>query len=362
MMTEHYTEQSKQNSDITLKDVVRKGQEYFRYLLSKWLVIGILVIIGAALGFAYAYNKEPVYTATTTFVLEGGDNASSLGQYAGLASMVGVNIGDGGGIFQGDNIIELYKSRSMIKRALLSPVVYNNKKELLIDHYINFNKLREQWQDKPQLRNLHFRESEATGGNQDRLRDSVIRTVISAINDNYLNVQKPDKSLSIIQVEVKAKDEFFAKSFNDQIVKNVNDFYVQTKTKRSLDNVKILQQKTDSVRAVMNGAIYTAAAVSDATPNLNPTRQSMRTAPVQRSQFSAETNKTILAELLKNLELAKISLRREAPLIQVVDQPEYPLDIKALGKIKGLLLGAFLFGFLSVAVYSFKFIIKSLLH
>ncbi len=65
-------------------------------------------MIGGALGLAFALFKDPVYTATSTFVLEEGGSSASLGQYAGLASMVGVDLGgNGGGIFQ-----EVYKKSS----------------------------------------------------------------------------------------------------------------------------------------------------------------------------------------------------------------------------------------------------------
>lgn len=165
-----------------------------------------------------------------------------------------------------------------------------------------------------------------------------------------MEVTKPDIKTSIIIAEVKASDEFFAKEFNDQIVKNVNDFYLQTKTKRSTENVAIMQQKTDSVRAVMNGAIYTAAAAADATPNLNPTRQVQRTAPIQRSQFSAETNKEMLGELVKNLEMSKIALHKETPLIQIVDRPILPLEMERLGKAKGGVTGGILAGFLTCVI------------
>jgi hypothetical protein len=174
-------------------------------------------------------------------------------------------------------------------------------------------------------------------------------------------VYKADKKLSIISADVKAKDEFFAKTFNEEIVRNVNNFYVQTKTRKSLDNVKILQMKTDSIRNIMNGAIYSSAAIIDATPNLNPTRQAQRSAPAQRSQYTAETNKAILSELVKNLELSKMSLLKEAPLIQVVDQPVFPLDKTRLGSMKASILGAVLFGFLTVIVLLMKYIFASIL-
>lgn len=338
-----------QDDEISLKELILKLREWFRYLLSKWFIILIAGIIGGALGFLYAYNKKPVYTAACTFVLEEGGASGGLGQYAGIASMVGIDLGgSGGGIFQGDNIIELYKSRSMIVKTLLSEVEIDGRKTLLIDRYIDFNELRKAWSEKPELKDIQFKLE--PGETFTRIQDSVMSSIVTDINKNYLNVAKPNKKLSIIKVEVKAMDELFAKYFNDEIVKNVNDFYVQTKTKKSLDNVAILQQKTDSVRAVMNGAVYTAVAVSDATPNLNPTRQVQRVVPMQRAQISVETNKAILEELVKNLELSKMSLRQETPLIQVVDQPVFPLVKEKFGKAKGIILGGIIAGFVIVLV------------
>lgn len=349
-----------QDDEISLKELILKLREWYRYLLSKWVIILIVGTIGAVLGFAYASSNKPVYAAACTFVLEEGGSAGGIGQYAGIASMVGIDLGGGGGgIFQGDNIIELYKSRSMIVKTLLSEVEIDKKKQLLIDRYIDFNELRKAWSKKAELKDIQF--NLKSGESFTRIQDSVISSIAADINKNYLNVGKLDKKLSIIKVEVKAKDEPFAKCFNNEIVKNVNDFYVQTKTKKSLDNVAILQQKTDSVRAVMNGAVYTAVAVSDATPNLNPTRQVQRVVPMQRAQISVETNKTILGELVKNLELAKMSLRQETPLIQVIDQPVFPLAKEKFGKAKGIILGGVISGFLVVLILLIRKIFKGIM-
>lgn len=358
MNSENIDNKVASSDEISVKDLIIKFKELFKFLLSKWVLIVLFGLLGGGLGYLYAISKKPIYTATTTFVLEEGSSGNSLGNLGGLASMVGLDVGSGGGIFQGDNIIELYKSRTMIEKTLLTSIEYNGKRELLIDRYIEFNELRKSWKEIAQLKNIDFSQRRESFT---RVQDSVLGTIVNAINLGYLNVIKPDKKLSIIKAEVKAPDEFFAKAFNDQIVKNVNDFYVQTKTKKSLDNVIILQQKADSVRSVMNGAIYNAAAVADATPNLNPTRQIQRIAPIQRSQFSAETNKAILAQLVQNLEMSKISLRKEMPLIQVVDKPIFPLLKEKFGRIKGIIIGGFLAGFLVVFILLIRKLFKSIM-
>lgn len=332
---------------ISLKELILKIQEWWKYLLSKWLVIVICGLIGGGLGFVYAHFKKTQYIAVTTFVLEdAGAGGNALGSLSGLASMAGIDVGgNAGGIFQGDNILELYKSRSMIEKTLLKEVEYQGKKQLLINRYLQVNGILEKWAENPALINLNFKDTVSS-----RLRDSIMGTVVADIRKSYLNVEKPDKKLSIIRVEVKAPDEFFAKVFNDEIVRNVSDFYTQTKTLKSTINVSILKQKADSVRRMMNSDIYTAVAVNDATPNLNPTRQVQRIAPAQKSQFSAETNKAILSELVKNLELTKMSLLKETPLIQVVDEPVFPLTKVKFRKIAGIALGGIIAGFLACMV------------
>lgn len=365
MNSENINNTSLDSEEISLKALILSIREWWNYLLSRWLIITAFGLVGGVLGFTYAHFKKPVYTATTTFVLEDEKGESGLGNLAGLASIAGVDLGgSGGGIFQGDNILSLYKSRAMIEKTLLTEVNLDGKKQLLIDLYIDFNQLRKAWAKNPGLKAIQFNTQVPSPQSQTqniRLRDSIIGIIVADINANFLNVSKPDKELSIINAEVKAKDEVFAKIFNDEIVKNVNNFYIQTKTKKSLDNISILKQKTDSVRAVMNGAIYSAAVVADATPNLNPTRQIQRLAPVQKAQFSAETNKAILSTLVQNLEMSKMNLMKEAPLIQVIDRPIYPLKKDGFGKVKGILLGGILAGFLTVIFLSITKVLKDIM-
>lgn len=328
----------KNKQDVTLKEFILKIHDWFKYLLSKWYVLIIAGVVGAALGFFYASFRKSIYTATTTFVLESGDNSSGgMSQMAGLAALAGVNLNQsGGGIFQGENLFELYRSRKMIERTLLlsSP---SDSSLLLLDRYFMLHNDKERWKKQnPKLLQIDFRQH--ITGELVRSRDSILQTVIKDINLNNLNVGKLDKKSGLIKIDVHSIDEKFSKEFNQSLVSEVNRFYINTKTKKSLENIRILQYKTDSVRAIMNGDISIAASVNDATPNLNPTRLAQRLIPTQRSQFSAETNKAILAQLVQNLEMSKMSLLRESPLIEVVDEPIYPLPFAKLSRIKITLL------------------------
>lgn len=354
---------SQQREELTFKDALLKIRELLIYVLSKWFIIMFVGFFGAVVGFCYAYFNKPVYTATCTFVLEDNSNGTgALGQYAGLASMVGIDLGgSGGGIFQGENIMELYKSRRMIESALLKKVKYQGREQLLVDRYLDFNEVRKQWVqgNNNALKKTSFDLKAGNGFN--RLQDSVLGRIVEDINSHYLSVNRPDKKLSIIKVDVKSKDEFFAKEFADRITETVNEFYIRTKAKKAYENLAILQHQTDSVKDVMNGAIYKTAAFADATPNLNPMRQVLR-ASAQRTQFNAEANKAILTQLVQNLELAKITLRKETPLIQIIDTPIYPLKKDKVGKLMSMVTGGILAVFLSVLILTVKELFKNLMN
>lgn len=352
-MSNNKTESERdQPGDFSLGELIVRVQELTKYLLSKWMIILAFLFLGGAIGAVYAWVKAPVFSAETTFVLEDeGSGGGVIGQLGGLAGLAGIDVGSGEGLFQGDNILELYKSRSMIEKTLLS-FADSAKSSRLINRYIEINKLD---QEIPELRDFQFHPQ-----GENRLRDSIISLIITDINRNYLIVSRPDKKLSIISVKVKSSDELFAKQFTDQIVGNVNAFYVETKTKKSLENIKILQQKTDSVRAVMNGAIYSSAAGIDATPNLNPTRQVLR-APSEKSKFDVETSKTILGELIRNLELTKMTLLKETPLIQIIDRPVLPLSKSQTSILKGVVMGALISGMLAILTLLCRYIIRQAL-
>jgi len=347
-------------NEVSFKELVRGIRDLIEYLLSKWIVIVIVVLIGGVLGLLYSVRSKTSYLANCTFVLEeesGG--GGGLSQLSGLASMVGLDLGGGGGgVFQGDNLLELYKSRMMISKTLLSTYPIDGKPVLLIDRYIQYNGFKKNWADKPELANINFKPD--GNGKLSRIQDSLLTAFALDINKQNLIVIKPDKKLNIIKVQVNAPDEQFAKGFNDKIVKNVNDFYIQTKTKKSTFNLGIIQHQTDSVRRMLNGAISGVASATEVNPNANAARVSLKV-PSQRRQVDVQANTAILTELVKNLEISKVSLRKETPLIQVIDEPVYPLPAKKSGKMLSFIVGAFLFGFIAVVWLAIKRALKSIL-
>jgi hypothetical protein len=335
------------SGEISLKELIEKTKEWFSYILSQSKIIILVGLLGAVLGLTYAMFKKPLYTATLSFALEDEKGTGGFGGALGLASQFGLDIGgSGGGIFSGTNLTALFKSRSMVEKTLLTSVFVDGDTTTLAEFYIKNKKWRENWNENPKLKNIQFL-AHTKRKYYTRVHDSILGVIYADLSKNSLTVAQKDKKIAIISIDVSSNNELFAKYFCESLARQVGLFYVTTKSKKARMNMDILERQTDSIRAELNGAITGVAIANDNTFNLNPALN-VRRAPSSRRQVDVQANTAILTELIKQTELAKVTLRRETPLIQVIDRPILPLPKERFGKLKGLVLGGFLGGFLIV--------------
>jgi uncharacterized protein involved in exopolysaccharide biosynthesis len=339
--------------EISLKELILKIKDWYRFLISKWIVLVAAGIIGGAIGVGYAFMQKPIYTASLSFALE--DEKSGGGGLSGamgIASSLGIDLGgSAGGAFSGANLFELMKSRNIIEKALLNPITVNGKTQSFAQYYITINALNENWSEKPELKNVVF-DVDADRSKYTRQKDSILGNLYTTVLA-MLNIGQKDKKVSIITIDVKSTDELFSKAFAENLAYEVSSYYIEIKSKKARQNMEILQRQTDSIRAVLNGSIVSVAAAVDNTFGLNPAMQVQKTA-ISKKQFDVQANTAILTQLVTNLEMAKVSLRKETPLIQVIDKPILPLKKEGVGKLKSLLLGGFLAGVLTALILVFK--------
>ena len=347
------------NDEISLKELIKQLLEWIAFLKTQWkLIIGIAAL-GGILGFVYASFQKPSYLATTTFVLEE-DNSGGGGIGGALASSFGIDMGgDAGGLFSSSNIIELMKSRMVIEKTLLNPVKVAGKEISLVDYYIQINDLKKGWSKKPALTNINFQVN--TERSKFSLeQDSILETISADLKYNNLTIEQKDKKVTILSLTVKTKDELFSKLFCEQLLKETSDFYIETKSKKSRLNVDILQHQVDSIRTELNSAITGVATESDNVYNLNPAFN-VKNTPSRRRQVDVQANTAILTQLVAQLELSKVGLRKETPLVQLIDRPILPLKKDKVGRLQSLIFGGFLAGFLIVLYLVFGQLYKKMI-
>ena len=344
---------------ISLKNVFQGFKQWLVFIMDKRKKILYGSLITLALLLSYNYLKSPVYYANTSFVLEN-DASASLGSLSSLASMSGINTSSlmsASNLFQIDNIQELYRSNNMLRQTLLEDVTINGKSQKLIDYFARAQKLEKKWvKEKVYLKDFYKHEKLYS-----RAQDSVLKEAIKLIKKDFLIVGKPNRNTSILNVGFKHKDEVFTKIFNEVLVNKVNSFYYKTQTKKTAFNLNVLQVQTDSVKRLLDMSFLALAEIDQNIPNLNPLVKTAKV-PYQKAMANLQANQAIYLEVVKQLELAKVTHRNKTPLIQIIDKPSFPLENNRWKFLNILILGTFGGGALIVLFLSLQRIIRQALE
>lgn len=344
--------QSQETDEISLKELIQQIGETWAYLKTQWVKLLLMGLLGGLGGFFYAKYQKPEYTAKLTFALaEGGDKVGGLGS---IASQFGIDImgGSSGGAFSGDNLLELMKSRLLIEKTLLTAVDSNGKQKLLINQYIDFHKPKKPKPRKPtDPVAVAFTADKVDQERFSLAQDSFLGKVCADLAKDHLTVSKVDKKLAIVSVTFKGKDEWFAKHFTQVLTQNVTEFYVETKTRQMRKNVTMMEHKVDSVKQALGRAMYGVASEVDGNQFLV---RGVAKVPQAKKQLEIQVLSTMYGELLKNLELSRALMAKEQPLIQLIDQPRFPLEKTKMSKPLFGIISAFIFTFISAFVLLFK--------
>jgi hypothetical protein len=340
--------------EINLNDLLDKVQKLPKFLLSKWKPIILFGILGAIIGITITFLIPKTYLSKLSFIVEE-EKSSSTSSLVSVASAFGIGGSTSSGLFSSPNIMTYLTTKDLVKKALLKPI--NGTTTTFVQEYINANYLYEKWEEYPNLKDIKFKIND-NPENFSLQKDSILRSIyIRIIDKEELVVTKPIVENNFIDIQVNTKSEKFSRYFPEVLIDIVGDYYTETKIKKSKQNVSILQKQVDSVLIELNRDMYGAAASSDNIFGLNPA-MNVKRVPITEKQISVQTNSAILTEMIKNLELSKLELFKQTPLIQVIDKPELPLLFFKISKIIALIVGALLFSFLTITALIFKKIFK----
>ncbi|OLY93393.1 Chain length determinant protein [Cnuella takakiae] len=303
------------------EDLAAKGKR-LRFALRQWKWWGSAALLGMVIGATYAYLKPVTYVARTTFVVE--DTKSSGGMLSAIAGQFGFDVGSmaggGSGVLAGDNVLELLKSRSLIKKTLLTRTD-SSSMETLADRYASSKHWQEKW---AKSKKVGYAVKFMPGKQKGRVEDSLLQVIIKHVVEEDLSVAKPDRKLGFFELNVTMRDELLAEQFSRRLLKTAIDFFIDTRTRRLSTNVARLQGKADTLERVLNRKTYSAAASGKMLLDLNP----VYTTPDAVAEISGRdkaVQSAIYAEVMKNLEISRTALIQETPTVQVVDEPELPL-------------------------------------
>jgi hypothetical protein len=323
------------DDEISLNELLKKIKKFLKNLLKYKTLLIVASFIGILLAFIYYKNQTIKYKAEINFVLDEEKN-NSIGGAAAIAGQFGLDLGtSSGNIFSGDNLIYLFKSKPIIERTLLKPILFNKDTITLADFYLENVKPFEGDELRKTTKKHFFKNIKKEKFSINDIK--LLRSIEGDILKDILDVKQKNKKISVSTIEVISNSEIFSKLLCEEIAKDVSNYYIENKIRKAKINKEILQRQVDSIRIELNNAIEGSAKAMDKIYNLNPAFL-INKAPTSKRQVDIQANSAILTQLVTNLEMAKVSLRKETPLIQVIEYPEFPLEIVSISLFKSVII------------------------
>ena len=342
------------NDEIQLKDILIKLSEYKAFLLKKKFAIIGFCFAFFAIGLAIAFTSETKYKAELTFVVEDPKAAGGgLGAMSGIANQFGFDIGGNSSTtFSQSNILELLKSRGVVASSLMRKVEIAGKEDLLIEHYLSINKIKEYWIENEDLDGVSFHDKITY------IHDSISGNIWKSIAEDKLVVEMQSDEANIISLSYFSVNEEFAKQFVEVLIDQMSKMYVVHQTAQAKNTLDFLQDRADSVFGELELAEEEFAKVKDINQRIVKASGRLKELQLMRR---VEVLNTMYLEIIKNLEISKITLLNNTPIITIIDRPILPLKENSNSKTFLGILGAFLGGFLSVFFFVFRKLFKDAL-
>jgi uncharacterized protein involved in exopolysaccharide biosynthesis len=294
-------------------------------------------LVCAVLGLGYSFLKKPVYLARVNFVIEE-NKQNAGGLFSALAGQVGMDLSSlsgMSGILAGDNVLELLKSPTLLKKVLLSPYPGDTSNTLAYKYTEVYNKLDQY--------------SKLVGGDfkkpaLKRVADSLLTAISTRIIEKELSVYKPDRKLSVFRLDLSTRDELLSQTIATRLLDQAANLYIETKTKRLKLNIDRLQKKSDSIGALLN--YRTEASAKKDIINQNPSYASTEV-DVEISNREKGMLSIIYGDVNKSLDITRTALIQETPTIEIIDTPDLPLKKDEtkwyVAILFGLLIGVLLY-------------------
>lgn len=295
--------------------------EKISFLKKRWWIFLLVGLLAGITGFIYASLQKANYKSKLTFALDDGSAGES--NFTSLASQFGLTLGGSNNIFQGDNIIEIMKSRRMVETILLSVDTFDNKPYRIIEYYMDAND-RDSYHKKVAAVHFPVNQSPAT---YTYIQDSVLKLVYEQVVKSSLTIDKPDRKYNIFELNIQTPNEQLSHDMTVRLLQEANTFYTELKTKKASNTLAALENRIESVKTGLYGSISNRANVKDA--NVNPVFEQSQV-PVMKEHTNIELYSTAYAEMFKNLEIARFQYLVNTPILQIIDDADYPMErIKA---------------------------------
>ena len=349
------------SSDISLKELILKIQDYIRAILRRWKLMCLLGFGTAFLFLIAKWNVKSEYKAELTFML----NEDEQGGLGGLASMLG-QFGLAGASAESnfDKIIELSRTRRIAQEALFNTKTLNGETDFLANHYIDDLTQFKRWNKKGVLSFLSsddelnlkdFRFSGDSVTNFSLLENKALKVLHKALvgKEKLGNdfVSEYNELSGIMSFSMQSGDPNLSIEMVNSIFDNLSSYYTEKAVEKQQANFAVIKSKYDSISAELIAVQTKLALVKDSSLGMFREQDRLAENKLREDELRLQS---ILVEAEKNRQIAELSLYNNSKYIQLIDKPIPPLKPVNKGRLYFFLLGGFLGGLIGLSYIVIK--------
>ena len=304
-------------ADFTMtKDDEIDIRELVLVLLKNWWIILISTILIAAGVFVYA-NKLPNQYITRTVAVAGGSGSGN--QMAGLAAMMGVSMGAGGGgevnlinfvdlIVENTPFLESIVEQEWVVRRLQTKEEIKERAPFIYDTLT----LAEFWE---------FAEPDTTIPDWELRRKMAQVGMLRSPKLRFISVER-DRQKGTIEIKTRFENPSLSFAVHQFLIRYLQDFIEEDKLNRGKERRRFIEERVAETRDNLNRAESRLAGFRE--------RNLMAQSPSvilegERLMREVALQASVYAELARQLEIARIDEKREATSFEIIKQADFPL-------------------------------------
>ena len=293
---------------------------FFKIIWKEKVWVILITLLFAILGAIYAFTAREEFATKGTILPEFQSKTGGLSQFAGLASLAGVDLASVSGGLGGVEAVrpDLYPTiiestpffLELFKLKVKTKEGENLSFSQFYDKYVLEDDIDEEYVKlKYPLDKSYVAINYQTEKNLKDLRKRVVASI--------------DKKTGVITIETKMPDPMVAAlvtSFSMEYVKNYVIAYRTEKLKRDLD---FLAERLDAAKGKYYNNQVKKAQYSDQN---QLSMMKLQSADLQRERIESEykISSSFYNTLLQKYEEAKLKIQQETPVLKVLDLPVVP--------------------------------------
>lgn len=315
---------------------------FFKILWKEKIWVILITLLFTILGLVYAFSLREEFTSSGKILPESQSKTGGLGQFAGLASLAGVDLasatGGGTDAVRPDLYPDVLKSTPFFLDLFQLKVRTKENKELLFsqfyDQYVLDNKIKEENKKlKFPTSNQYIAVSYQTENNLKDLRERINGSI--------------DKKTGLLTVTVKMPDPVVATIVTRYSMDYLTTYITNYRTEKAKQDLDFLAERLNAAK----GKYYNNQAKKAQYGDQNQLSiMKLQSADLQRERIESEykISSTFYNTLLQKYEEAKLKIQQETPVLKILEPPVVPNKKSEPKKAIIAIISAFLGGMIGV--------------